>query len=134
MKTALALGVVLGALALAGCYKTRFDLSPPQPEVASTEYNDHFHISVIGVLEVSRPVDLLRACNGAQPTAVEEQIGVIGGVVNAFLSYFVPILHVHNATVYCPIGTGMMGGQPAYPQGPYPQYPPGPQPAPAPPQ
>ena len=130
MKAAAAL---LSVAALASCYRTRFELAPPQPELVSNVYNEHFHFSVIGILEISRPVDLQAACNGASPTAVEEQISVLGGIVNAVAFALLGILHVHNATLYCPMGQGMpmqpypsqpspQGGQPMQPQ-PYPPQP-----------
>ena len=132
MKTTLLSLAAITALS-AGCYRTRYELSPPQPELASTAYSDHFHFSVINIIEVSRPVDLQRACNGAPPTAIEEQVGILGAIVNAALSYVFPIISVHNATVYCPMGTPV-GGQPMmypgqqpmgpqYPQQQYPQQP-----------
>ncbi len=146
MKTAgtlLSLAALAGlAAASTGCYRTRFDLAPPQPELPSTAYDDHFHISVINIIEVSRPVDLQRACMGAPPTAIEEQVGILGAIVNAFFSYVIPILSVHNATVYCPMGAPMNNqgqmmypGQqpsmgPGYPQGGQPMPPQGGQPMP----
>jgi hypothetical protein len=142
MKTARTLVSLAAVAALgAGCYRTRFEMSPPQAEVPSTEYNDHFHFSVINVIEVSRPLDLQRACGGAPPTAIEEQVGILGAIVNAVLSYFIPIISVHNATIYCPMGGAMPGAYPQrqpYPaqdgQQPYPQggqpYPPQGQPYP----
>jgi hypothetical protein len=120
----------IAALASAGCYRTRFDLAPPQPELPSSAYNDHFHISVINIIEVSRPVDLQRACMGAPPTAIEEQVGILGAIVNAVFSYVIPILSVHNATVYCPMGAPMGVQQPYPPAGGQPYPPPGGQPYP----
>lgn len=125
MKTASTLLTLaaLGSLAT-GCYRTRFDLAPPQPEQPSAMFSDHFHFSVIGIIEVSRPLDLQASCNGAAPTAAEEQINILGAIVNAVVRYFG--ISVHNATIYCPYGGGV---QPIYPTGgPYP--PPGQQPYP----
>lgn len=122
MKAAAAL---LSIAALASCYRTRFDLTPPMPETPSPTYDNHFHLSVINIIEVSRPVDLQRACAGAPPTAIEEEVGVLGAIVNAVFSYVIPILSVHNATVMCPAGPPMYPqGQPMYPQG-QPMYPQG---------
>lgn len=121
MKTATTLVSLAAVASLAtGCYRTRFELSPPQPEQPSSMYNDHFHFSVINIIEVSRPLDLQAACMGTPPTAIEEQVGILGAIVNAVLSYFIPVISVHNATIYCPYN---MGGQPpVYPTGgqPYP--------------
>ena len=126
-STLLSLAAV-AALSSAGCYRTRFELAPPQPEVPSGAYNDHFHFSVINIIEVSRPVDLQAACMGQPPTAIEEQVGILGAILNAVMSYFIPILSVHNATVYCPMGGAMPGGYPPAGGQPYPpaggQYPP----------
>jgi hypothetical protein len=119
MKSSTLLSLAAVAALGTGCYRTRFELAPPQPEQPSGIYNDHFHFSVINIIEVSRPLDLQAACNGAPPTAIEEQVGILGALVNAVLSYFIPIISVHNATIYCPYGGGV---QPMYPTGG--QYPP----------
>lgn len=88
---------------LAGCYRTRFELQPPVGYATpSPLYNDHFHLSLVNIIELSPPVDLAAACGGAPPAAIDEDVGVLGGIVNIFLSYYLPILHIHNATVLCP--------------------------------
>jgi hypothetical protein len=101
MKT-LAAVLAVAALASAGCYRTRFDLSPPTPEMPSLTYPNKFHFSVLNIIEISRPVDLQSACMGAPPTAIEEEVGILGAIVNAVFSYWLPIFYVHNARVLCP--------------------------------
>jgi hypothetical protein len=102
---------LVAVAALAGCYRTRFDLAPPAPEMPSLVYDYQFHLSVIGLIEASAPVDLQRACAGAPPSAVEEEQGVISAIISAAVGYLVSL---HNTTVLCPAG---MPGQmfPAYP-------------------
>jgi len=113
--------VVMIALVVAstGCYRTRYQLAPPVGYATpSPLYTDHFHLSVFNIIELSPPVDLSAACAGVPPAAIDEQIGVLGGLVNIFTSYVVPILHIHNATVLCPAGSGpppMMGPPPGPP-------------------
>ena len=109
-----ALAALATMLALGGCYRTHFELTPPTPSVASAEYNGHFHFSVINIIEVSAPVDLARACGGGPVATIYEDTGILGGIANAIFCYVIPILHVKNATVYCAIGGGgpMMGPPP----------------------
>jgi hypothetical protein len=96
--------VVLASLLVAGCYRTRFELQPPVGYATpSPLYTDHFHVSLINIIEVSAPVDLAAACGGVPPAAIDEDVGVLGALVNVVTSYVFPILHVHNATVLCPV-------------------------------
>jgi hypothetical protein len=106
MKSLAALATVA---ALAGCYRTQFALTPPTPSVPSAEYDGHFHFSVLGFIEISAPVDLAAACGGGPVAAIHEDIGILGGIANAVFSTVFPILHVHNATVYCAVGGAQMG-------------------------
>lgn len=98
MKRALA--IVVCALALAGCYKTTYQLKPPGG--AARPARQYFHLSLINIIEISPPIDLAAEC-GSPEAAVEiyEGVGVLGAIVNLFLSNFIPILHVHNAAVGC---------------------------------
>jgi hypothetical protein len=103
-RAALVATVVTMALLAGGCYRTRFDLTPPMAEGTSELYDNHFHVSLINVIEISDPIDLTSACAGGKATAIEEKIGVAAAFVNAFLGYF-PIVHFTNARVKC----GMQG-------------------------
>jgi hypothetical protein len=76
---------------------------------------EHFHLSLINIIEISAPIDLVASCGGVEePTVIVERVGILGGIANIVLSSIVPILHVHNAHVDC------AAGQPA------PRPPPGP--------
>ena len=57
----------------------------------------------IGIIEISPPIDLQRACGGAYPAAIYEEEGVIAAIVSAI----VPFIWLHNATVLCPAGAPM---------------------------
>lgn len=108
----LILASLVSSLLLAGCYRTRFELQPPVGyAMPSPLYTDHWHLSVINIIEVSAPVDLAAACGGAYPAAIDESEGVLAGIVNILTSYVFPVIHFHNATVLCPV----QGGPP--PQG-----------------
>jgi len=97
--------LALCALLLASCYRTRFELQPPVGYATpSPLYTDHFHVSLINIIEVSAPVDLAAACGGVPPAAIDEDVGILGALVNIVTSYVLPVLHVHNATVLCPVG------------------------------
>ena len=134
MKAALGLAAVL---ALGACYRTTYLLQPPgQMSAPSPAYDEQMHLSLLGIFELSSPINLALACNNAPPVAIHEDVGVLGAIVNAVLSSYLPILHVHNATVLCPIGppVGMPMGQPpmspppgAPPASPSPMPPPPPQ-------
>jgi hypothetical protein len=96
--------LALSALLVASCYRTRFELQPPVGYATpSPLYTDHFHVALIGIIELSAPVDLGSACGGVPPAAIVEDVGVLGALVNIVTSYVIPVLHVHNATVLCPI-------------------------------
>lgn len=106
------LATLLVLAALAGCYRTRFELTPPMPEIPSAAYDNHFHFSLINIIEISSPVDLQRACSGGPVVAIYEDTGIVGGIVNALFSYVLPILHVKNATVLCGYNPGALMGPP----------------------
>jgi hypothetical protein len=88
------------ASSLASCYKTTYELRPP-PLIARPA-SQHFHLGLIGFIELSSPIVLTSECGGPeQASLIFERVGVLGGVVNLVLGTFIPILHVHNATVGC---------------------------------
>jgi hypothetical protein len=92
------------ATSLVACQKTTYQLRAPSGASSpSAQYNDHFHLSIIGIIELSSPIDLNAACGGNADN-VFEQVSVLGGIVNILLGNFIPILHVHNATVNCGAG------------------------------
>jgi len=130
VKAAVGLTAVL---ALGACYRTTYLLQPPgQMSAPSPAYDEQMHLSLLGIFELSSPVNLALACMNAPPVAIHEDVGVLGAIVNAVLSSYLPILHVHNATVLCPIGPPV--GQPPTPMGPPPTAPPAsPSPMPPPP-
>jgi hypothetical protein len=109
MKSLVAIAAIA---ALTGCYRTRFDLTPPMPEGKSALYDNHFHLSLINVIEISDPVDLMTACGGGPASAIEEETGVVASLANMVLSYVLPILHLKNATVMCGMQGGPMIGPP----------------------
>jgi hypothetical protein len=130
--------VAAAMFALGGCYSITFQMQPgPVAAVPSPEYDNHFHFNLINLIELSSEVDLNSACNGNVPAAIEEDVGVLGAIANIALSYVIPILSVHNATVMCSVGGAPMGppmgppmgqppmgapmGDPNMPQQPMPQ-------------
>jgi hypothetical protein len=96
-----ALAGVATLVAFGGCYRTRYELTPPTPSTASGVYVNHFHFSLINIFEISKPVDLVRACGGKPVAYIYEHTGVVAGIANAFLSHVFQVLHMKNATVYC---------------------------------
>jgi hypothetical protein len=117
----LILAATLGA-ATAGCQKTNIQLhAPGAPATPSTAYNDAFHFSIIGFIELSAPVDVGAACGPGGADSIHEEVSVLGGLVNIILGTYIPVLNVHNATVNCG-GGGMPGPGP----GPGPDAPPPP--------
>lgn len=139
---ALGLAAALAAtVALGACYRTTYLLQPPgQMSAPSPAYDEQMHLSLLGIFELSSPINLQLACNNAPPVAIHEDVGVLGAIVNLVLSSYLPILHVHNATVLCPVGPpvgqpmGQPMGQPPMPMGQQPMGPPAsPSPMPPPP-
>ena len=128
----LALGFAATLALTTGCWRTTYQLQPPgQMTQNSAVYDQHMHWSLINVIELSSPVNLQLACNNAPPVAIEENVGVLGALINIVLDSYLPLLHVHNATVLGPVGPPMqMGpqmGQPPMgqaPMGPPPGQPP----------
>ena len=100
MKTLIALLVVAS---LAGCYKMKFELTPPVPEQPSALVAGKWHFSIIGIIELGK-IDMAAACGGQAPSSVETRVGFLAGLVNMIFSYYIPIFAVHNATVNCPVG------------------------------
>src|SRR5262249_34203249 len=88
------------AAAAGGCFKTNIHLSAG-PGVPSASVNDAFHLSLIGIFELSSPVDLKAACGGSDAAGINEQVSVVGGIVNIILGTFFPILSTMNPTVMC---------------------------------
>jgi len=91
------------AASLGGCFKSTIHLAdePGQPGTV----NDAMHFSLIGIFELSSPVDLKAACGGA-PATIHEKVSVVGGVVNIVLGTFFPLLSVMNPSVDCGGGAG----------------------------
>ncbi|HTL38932.1 MAG TPA: hypothetical protein VL326_37630 [Kofleriaceae bacterium] len=117
MKRAL-LAAALAAVTLGGCYSMTFQLQPgPVAATPSPEYDNHFHFNLINLIEISSEVDLNSACGGNVPAAIEEDVGVLGAIANIALSYVIPILSVHNATVMCGVGGAPMGAPMGPPMG-----------------
>ena len=102
--------MVLAAALAGGCYKTQYHLTAPAPVAQMGA--EKFHLGVIGIIELSSPIDLTGECGGTQAVMVDERVSVLGGVVNMVLGYFVPILHIHNASVGCGAGGAAPTGAP----------------------
>jgi hypothetical protein len=92
------------AVALAGCYRTSIQLE--QPGAPARPAGQHFHLGLLGVIELSSPIFVAGECGGSRPVVIKERIGILGSIVNAFLYYWIPIFHVHNTTVWCAAGGG----------------------------
>jgi hypothetical protein len=105
------------ATAISGCYKSTIHLADDPGTPGSV--NDAMHFSLIGIFELSSPVDLKAACPGG-PAVIHEKVSVLGGVVNLVLNSFFPVLSVMNPSVDCssgaapaapaPEGAGTEGG------------------------
>jgi hypothetical protein len=116
MSRAALVGAAIALVTVTGCYRTRFQLQPgPVVATPSPAYDNHFHFNLINLIEVSSPVDLNDACGGNVPAAIEEEVGILGAIANLALSYVIPILSVHNATVMCVVGMAPTGAPPMGP-------------------
>lgn len=99
MKSALVLAAALAASG--GCYKTTYMMQPSNIGTPSPTAGEHWHWSLLNIIELSSPVNLQEACPNAAPASIEESVTFLGGLINAVLGTYVPILSVHNASVYC---------------------------------
>jgi hypothetical protein len=91
---------LIALFSTAGCYKARIHLKPEPPVMASQVVKNQTHFSVIGIIELSAPVNLETACPGGTVT-IKEGITVLGGIINIVLGTFVPVLQVMNKTAMC---------------------------------
>ncbi len=91
---------LISALAVSSCYKASIQLQAPTPTVTSAVTDEAMHMSLLGIVELSEAVDLEKACaSGA--VSIEEELSFTGGIINALLGTYVPILQVMNPTVEC---------------------------------
>jgi hypothetical protein len=95
---------------LAGCYKATFQLAPTTgPTFHSPVHDNDFHVSVVGVIELSSPIDLATSCGGGTaPVSIDERIGALGALANFALGLYVPA-DVFNPTVDCGARSGPPG-------------------------
>ena len=89
------------AAAASGCYKAKIHMNPTTPVTRSASVDNAFHFSVIGIVELSSPVDLKAACGGGDSAAISERVSVAGGLVNMVFGMFIPIFEVMNPSVEC---------------------------------
>ncbi len=95
------IGFALAAsLALSSCYKATIRLQEPRPAVTSAVTDNEMHMSLLGIVELSEPVDLAGSC-ATEAVAIEESLSVTGGIINAILGTYIPVLQVMNPTVTC---------------------------------
>ncbi len=89
------------AISLASCYKATIHLKPAQGAAPSPTVEDEMHFSLINIIEISDPVDMKAACAVSEPVQIKERLTFLGGIVNAVLGTYVPVLSVMNPTVMC---------------------------------
>jgi hypothetical protein len=87
------------AAALTGCYKANIHLTDGPGSPGAIQ--DQMHFSVIGIFEVSSPIDLRATCPSGGPAVIREQVTVVGGIINLLLGTYLPILSVMNPSVDC---------------------------------
>jgi len=86
----------LAFVLLASCYRATLHLEPKATGGYSRSVNDAMHIQLLGVFEVAQPVNLVSACPGKKPVAIEEQLSPAGALVNLLVA-----ISVMNPTVRC---------------------------------
>lgn len=97
MKTiALALCVSLTG----ACYRANIRMANTAATRSSVA-DDKMHFSVIGVLELSAPVDMNASCAGAGVAGIHEEQTFLGGFVGMFFDNIIPIFSLMNASVEC---------------------------------
>ena len=93
---------LIAAFSMAGCYKARIHLKPEPPVMPSTLVHNEMHFSLIGIIELSAPVNLEAACPSGTVT-IKEGITVLGGIINIVIGTFIPAVQVMNTTAMCGI-------------------------------
>ncbi len=96
---------IIAATAFTGCYKASIHLKAPQPVTESTSVSNNMHMSLLGIIELSPEVNLESACAGGT-VVIEERVSFVGGLVNAILGTYIPIIQVMNPTAMCGMATG----------------------------
>jgi hypothetical protein len=105
--------VVALALASGGCYKAKVHLQPGAG--APGPVNGSLHIeAILGLLEISAPINLAAACPGGTAVAIDDQLTLIGGLINAVLGAvgISGIVDVWTAGVECGAGGAPPAGGP----------------------
>jgi hypothetical protein len=93
----LALALVLAT----GCYSSTIHLADSPARARSPAVDEAFHVSLIGVIELSSAIDLAAACPATGPASIDEHLSVLGGIVNLVLGNTIPIFSVMNPSVSC---------------------------------
>jgi hypothetical protein len=101
MSKQLLLVAALATATLGGCYKATIHVAdaPSSPSPQGFGY----HFSVIGIIELSAPVDLRARCPQG-PAVIRERETFLGGLVNILLGTYIPVLQVMNDSVDCATG------------------------------
>jgi hypothetical protein len=82
MKTIM-IGVVLASALISGCYTTRI-VSGVAPKTVAPMAQDRWHHSVVvGIAEISPPVDLDAMCTNRDWAEIKEELTFLNGVVTA---------------------------------------------------
>src|SRR5689334_23108703 len=104
------LASALAAATLGGCYHANIHLADGAGMPGAV--NEQFHLSVIGLFELSAPIDLKAACSGGQAVVIHDHMNFIGGLITDIVGF----ISVMTPTVDCGGGSA-----PAAPTGPAPE-------------
>ena len=118
MKNIAVTSLLVAALASGGCFKAKIHLQ--QGPGVPGPVNGALHIeAILGLIEVSAPINLATACPGGQAVAIDDQLTFIGGLIDDVLQGIgiSALVNVWTATVECGAGGAAppppAGGPPA---------------------
>lgn len=85
---------------LTGCTTIHFDKDTPTNATATETQNWHHNV-VLGLIEISDPVDLEEECKDKEWTSVQTELSFVDGFVSAVVNSFAPIWYPKTVTTSC---------------------------------
>ncbi len=95
MNRKLVVAIMSAALA-SGCYRTTVHMGVVRPSVTSLTAGTGNHVSLIGIFEISDPIDLRAACPGGI-VEIRERQTFFGRLITAL----VPFVSIMNPSIGC---------------------------------
>ena len=98
------IGLSLAATLAGGCYTTVYQFGQPPVMPSSTYWETWHHQLLFALVEISDPVDLVRACPQGSVSEIREKVsflnGLVTGVIRAALFGF-PLWNAREVSAWC---------------------------------